>query len=115
MVELAGLLSNPDLALTLGGLLQRLGPKPAGVDPIETADGCRPPQGQVLRAIKDILAEHPEGLHVSEARRLVEERLGRELSRSTVKGALAEHAGPDGIFRKRRRGVYVMPMSHRKP
>ncbi len=66
------------------------------------------PQGQVLRTIKAVLLEHPDGLHVSEIRRAVEQRLERELSRSTVKGALAEHSGPAGVFRRRRRGVYVL-------
>jgi hypothetical protein len=59
-----------------------------------------------LRTIKAVLAEHPDGLCVSEIRERVEERLGRELSRSTVKGALAEHAVPGGPFVRRRRGVY---------
>lgn len=82
--------------------------------PSECDRGCRPPQGQVARTLKDILAGHPEGLHVSEARRLLEERLGRELPRSTVKSALVEHTGPEGDFR-RLSGVYVLRGPHPNP
>ena len=71
-------------------------------------------EGQVLRTIKAVLLEHPDGLHVSEIRRAVEERLGRQLSRSTVKGALAEHCEPGGLFRRRRRGVYMLRVPRAK-
>ncbi len=105
-MELAGLLSNPSLAAALA----RLGHTMAGRSPTAArrVDFERPPQGQVLRTIKAVLLEHADGLHVREIRRAVEQRLGRELSRSTVKGALAEHSGPGGMFRRRRRGVYML-------
>jgi hypothetical protein len=109
MVELAGLLSNPNLAAGLA----RLDSAVAGIRRLRAADLVsppvgRPPQGQVLRTIKRILARHPDGLPVSEVRRLVEEEIGRELSRSTVKGALSDHAGPNGAFKRRKRGVYMV-------
>ena len=104
-MELAGLLSNPGLASALARLSHAIA---AGSSRRErTGDVRRPPQGEVLRTIKAVLVEHPDGLHVSAIRRAVEERLGRELSRPTVKGALAEHSGPAGLFRRGRRGVYM--------
>ena len=108
-MELAGLLSNP----AFGSTLARLGEALAKRRPDLTRAVTRSlpdaaPQGQILRTIKAVLLEHPDGLHVSEVRRAVEERLRRQLSRSTVKGALAEHCEPGGIFRRRRRGVYVL-------
>jgi hypothetical protein len=111
-MELAGLLSNPDLAEGLA----RLDLAVAGNRPLRAADLAappvgRPPQGQVLRIIKRILAGHPDGLPVSEVRSLVEEEIGRELSRSTVKGALSDHAGPNGVFKRRKRGVYMLRRS----
>jgi hypothetical protein len=98
-LEPAGLLSNPDLASTLAHLREALSDRLAN----ETRGENRPQgnpasQGQVLGMIKAILSEHPEGLHVSEVRSIVEERLGRELSRSTVKEALAEHSGTGGML-----------------
>lgn len=54
-------------------------------------------QGEILATIKQVLGEHPDGLQTVEARRLVEERLGRELPRSTVKATLAEHAAFERI------------------
>ena len=105
-MELAGLLSNPDFGSTLARLTRAIADRSSRRE--RTGDVRRPPQGQVLRMIKAVLVEHPDGLHVCEIRRAVEERLGRELSRSTVKGALAEHSGQGGTFRRRRRGVYVL-------
>jgi hypothetical protein len=108
-MELVGLLSNPQLA----GILARLGASLiatpfAPADAPVCATDRRRPQGQVLRTIKAVLREHRDGLATSDVRRLVELRLGRELPRSTVKGALAEHSGPDGIFKRRKRGIYVV-------
>jgi hypothetical protein len=108
-MELAGLLSNPDLGSTLARLGQALAThRPDRSDAVMRALPAAAPQGQILRTITAVLLEHPDGLHVSEIRRAVEERLGRRLSRSTVKGALAEHCVPGGIFRRRRRGVYML-------
>lgn len=106
-MELSGLLSNPALALALARLAEAASGGTASLTgaPQRSAP-VRPPQGEVLRTIKAVLAGYLDGLSVSEIRRLVEERLGRDLSRSTVKGALAEHAVPGGPFVRRRRGVY---------
>ncbi len=76
-MELSGLLSNPALALTLA----RLGEAASGATASVTSGPqrsapVRPPQGEVLRTIKTVLAGYPDGLSVSEIRRLVEERLG---------------------------------------
>jgi hypothetical protein len=108
-MELSGLLSNPQLA----GILSRLqaaltATRFAPADAPVPATDRRRPQGQVLRMIKSVLREHRDGLPATEVRRLVELRLGRELPRSTVKGALAEHSGPDGSFRRRKRGIYAV-------
>jgi hypothetical protein len=85
------------LALSLTRLGKALFERPASVATANNRSASdRPPQGQVLRMIKAVLAEHPDGLRVSEIRELVEQRLGRGLCRSTVKGALAEHAAPGG-------------------
>ena len=51
----------------------------------------KPPQGQVLRTIKRVLAQHPNGLQTHEVRGLVERQLGRPLPKSTVKDALASN------------------------
>lgn len=111
-MELSGLLSNPALASTLARLAQAVSERIASLTTAPQRVGPdRPPQGQVLRMIKAVLAEYPDGLRVHEIRDLVEKRLGRELSRSTVKGALAEHAVPGGPFVRRRRGVYRLTRS----
>jgi hypothetical protein len=107
-VELAGLLSNPDFGSLLTRLREALAKRPDRASAVARSVPDRAPQGQVLRTIKAVLLEHPDGLRVSQIRRAVEERLGRELSRSTVKGALAEHCESGGIFRRRRRGVYML-------
>lgn len=70
----------------------------------------RPLRGEVIEAIKLILARHPAGLQTFEARRLVEEHLGRELPRSTVKDALASN--PD--FERIRRGRYRLQPCHKR-
>lgn len=108
-MELSGLLSNSKLAESLARLGAELAPTPlAPADAPVPATDRRWPQGQVLRTIKAVLGEHRDGLPTSDVRRLVELRLGRELPRSTVKGALAAHSGPDGIFKRRKRGIYVV-------
>jgi hypothetical protein len=60
--------------------------------------------GEIIKAIKLILARHPAGLQTFEARKLVEEHLGRELRPSTVKDALASNPA----FERIRRGRYRM-------
>lgn len=100
-MELSELFPNPqyiDLlrkieAKLKTGVKQRPEPQPK----------LKPPRGEVLRMIQLVLLENPDGLHTYEVRRLVEERLGRKLPRSTVKGCLAEHSK---LFVRVRRGVY---------
>lgn len=62
----------------------------------------KPPQGQILRTIKLVLLEQPDGLQTYEARKLVEERLGRKLPNSTVRDALANNRA----FERTGRGRY---------
>jgi hypothetical protein len=113
-MELAGLLSNPELRSMLGQVGEALANRrPDRTSALTRSLLAAAPQGQVLRTIRAVLLEHPEGLHVSEIKRAVEARLGRQLSRSTVKGALAEHAGPRGAFCRRKRGVYVLRRTRR--
>jgi hypothetical protein len=88
-VELSGLLPNPELSALLHKIKANLktgvtqqGPAAQSVP--------KPRPGEILKTIRLVLLEHPDGLHTYEVRRLVEERLGRKLPRSTVKGFLAE-------------------------
>jgi len=109
MVELSGLLSNPGLGSILRGLQGRLVSVPSSAAGLAApAAQCRPPQGQVLREIKAVLRERRGGLSASDVRRLVEVRLGRELPRSTVKSALAQHSRPSASFTRLRRGIYAL-------
>jgi hypothetical protein len=64
------------------------------------------PQGQLLRAIKVVLAGRPGGLRTVEVWRLVEDRLGCQVSYSAIKTDLASNAVRDGCFERLRRGVY---------
>lgn len=59
-------------------------------------------QGQVLRAIRQVLAGHPDGLQAFEVRRLVESELGRKVPSSTVKNDLADNPS----FERMGRGRY---------
>jgi hypothetical protein len=61
----------------------------------------RPRQGDVLRAIKLVLADQPCGLRTVEVRRRAELLLGRKLPRSTVKGRVADNRG----FQRINRGI----------
>ena len=65
----------------------------------------KPRQGRTLRTIKTVLLEHPDGLQTYEVRKLVEERLGRRLPKSTVKDALATHPKD---FRRVSYGRYML-------
>jgi hypothetical protein len=90
MVELSGLLPNPELSALLHKIKANL--KPGALQRrLIVEPKLKPQQGEILKTIKLVLLEHPDGLHTYEVRRLVEERLGRKLPRSTVKGCLAEH------------------------
>jgi hypothetical protein len=80
--------------------------KPGSRAVVAEPTGARPPQGQLLRTIKLVLADRPAGLRTVEIWRLVEERLGRQVSYSAVKGDLASNAGCGGCFERLRRGVY---------
>ena len=102
-VEVLRALSNPEVGVEFDRLteaLNRLGRRLERHRVV--AEDPRQPYGEVMRTIKTVLAEHPEGLRTVEVRRLVEARLGRELPRSTVKDALA--ASP--AFERLSRGRY---------
>lgn len=71
----------------------------------------RPRQGEVLRAIKAVLAGHPEGLRTIEIHPLVEAGLDRSLGYSTLKTDLASNAGRGKSFERVRRGVYRLNAS----
>jgi hypothetical protein len=88
MVELSGLLSNPNVCSDLDRLHELI-EKAKQSKRKRSSFEIKPPQGQVLRTIKLVMLEHPDGLHTYEVRKLVEERLGRKLPKSTVKDALA--------------------------
>ena len=91
-MELSGLLSNPRVALELDRIVEALTYSgPSQRSKCRENRPSRPPQGQVLRAIKLILVPHAEGLQTHEVRRLVEAHLGRQLPKSTVKDALANN------------------------
>jgi hypothetical protein len=100
-VELSGLLPNPQYVDLLRKIQAKL--KTGVKQRPESQPKLKPPQGEVLKTIQLVLLEHPDGLHTYEVRQLVEERLGRKLPRSTVKGCLAEHPK---LFERLRRGVY---------
>jgi hypothetical protein len=77
-VELAEVLSNPEASARLGRALKAV----AGLKPDPRAMTApprpvRPPQGQLLRAIKTVLADQPAGLRTVEVWQRVEARLGR--------------------------------------
>ena len=103
-MELIGVLSNPETGVLLAGIdnaLKKLGPVVAMHNVVRAPR--RSAQGEILRAIKLALADHPLGLRTIEVRRLVEARLGRRLSSSTVKGLLAQHEAFERVQRGRYR------------
>jgi hypothetical protein len=102
-MELAGVLSNPVVGPKLDQLAESFGSlEPKLASHRVTVTKHRRKHGEILDAIKLVLAVHPEGLQTFEARRLVEEHLGRELRPSTVKDALASNPA----FERIRRGRY---------
>ena len=107
MVELAEGLTNPEAAARLGRALEAVaGLKPKRRAVMVPPRPARPRQGQVLRAIKTVLADQPAGLRTVEVWRLVEARLGRPVSYSAIKNDLATNVGLGGCFERPRRGVY---------
>jgi len=106
-MELAEGLTNPEAAARLARALAAV----AGLKPDRRAvmvppGLARPRQGQVLRAIKTVLADQPAGLRTVEVWRLVEARLGRPVSYTAIKNDLASNIGPGRCFERLRRGVY---------
>jgi hypothetical protein len=102
-VQLIGARSNPETGALLAGIgdaLDTLGSAVATHD-VTTAPR-QAARGEILRAIKMVLADHPHGLRTIEARQLVETRLGRRLPSSTVKGMLAQ----SDTFERMQRGRY---------
>jgi hypothetical protein len=105
-VELIGALSNPETGVLLAGIsdaLDELGSAVAMHNVVTPPR--RNAQGEILRAIKLALADHPLGLRTVEVRRLVEARLGRQLPSSTVKGTLAQNEA----FERIGHGRYRLP------
>jgi hypothetical protein len=89
LVELSGLLSNTNVRSDidrLHGVIEELLASPKRK---RSPRKLQPPQGQILKTIKLVMMEHPDGLHTYEVRQLIEEQLGRKLPKSTVKNALA--------------------------
>jgi hypothetical protein len=102
-MELIGALSNPETGALLAGVgdaVDTLGSAVAKHD-VVTAPR-RAAKGEIVRAIKLVLADHPLGLRTVEARRLVEAHLGRRLPSSSVKGMLAQN----DTFERIQRGRY---------
>ena len=64
----------------------------------------RYPQGQIIRAIKAILVDQPEGLTIQEIHEAAERALDREIAVHTIRAGLAEHT--DHYFIRVRRGIY---------
>lgn len=88
---LVRVLSNPELGPALDRLETALSKLRRRAATHKVAIDFGPPrQGDVLEAIKVLLAEHPaNGLRQSEVRRQVERRLGRKVPPSTVRTNLA--------------------------
>jgi hypothetical protein len=107
-MELVEALLNPESSGRLGRALKAAAQLQPGVRAMmaQPPPNVQPPQGQLLRAIKVVLAGRPDGLRTVEVWRLVEDRLGREVSYSAIKTDLASNAVRDGCFERLRRGVY---------
>jgi hypothetical protein len=91
-MELAGVLSNPEVGPKLDRLAEVLGsiePKLASHRIVLRKLPLA--QGRILRTIKQVLAGYPGGLQTFEIRRMVEQELGQRLPKSTVKDALASN------------------------
>ena len=90
LVELLGALSNPEtgaLPIRVGEALDGLGSIIAKHDVLLVEP--RPFQGQILRAIREVLIDAPDGLRTIEVWADVERLLDRPVSKTTVKGVLA--------------------------
>jgi hypothetical protein len=102
-MELNGLFSNPRLTSSFGRLVRAIAELPERQDcPLPPFPRRDPRPGEIVKAVKEILSLHPEGLRTIEVRAMVEELLGRKLRPSTTKTLLADHPAFDRI----RRGVY---------
>lgn len=92
-MELAGALSNPEVGPRLDRLatdLAALKPNLASHTIVLRKLPLR--QGWILRTIKQVLAEHPEGLQRWQVGELVEKRLERPVPKSTIGNALVKPA-----------------------
>jgi hypothetical protein len=65
---------------------------------------ARHPQGQIIRAVRSVLADQPTGLSIAQIHKLVEASLRREVALHTVSACLAQHAGD--CFDRIKRGTY---------
>ena len=105
-MELLGALSNQETGL----LLVRIAEAVDGLGSLIIAKhdvlliAPRPFQGQILKAMSEILIEAPEGLRAIDVWRAVERLLDRQVSKSTVKGMLAGNPK----FVRVRRGFYQL-------
>jgi hypothetical protein len=104
LIELILACSDPEFLKRARHLSQRIEKLVKSGRSVPLPSPPKPRPGQVLSTIKLILLEHPDGLQTYEIRQLVEERLGRKLPRSTIKGTLS---GRDE-FERVERGHYQL-------
>ncbi|MHB1468659.1 MAG: hypothetical protein ACYCX7_05840 [Solirubrobacteraceae bacterium] len=104
-MELVGTYSNSESEARLRRLVQAVERLKLDAEPPPLPE-LRPPQGQVLRVIKTVLASFPDGLRTVEIWRLVQAELGRNVPYSTIKDALSSNLGERGCFERLRHGVY---------
>ncbi len=84
-------------------------PPPRSVQATKTVLAQHPHAGWVLQAIEQVLAAHGEAMQAKAVHGAVEQLLGRSVSWSSIKGALADHvSGPAPRFVRVARGRYKL-------
>jgi hypothetical protein len=68
--------------------------------------GPRLRRGELVDLVAAVLAEHPNGLRTVEVRKIVQDRLGRQLGRSTARSILASVSSDGGPSERVAHGRY---------
>lgn len=108
-MRLTGALSNHDGDVALQQLLDRKRQSASGSDQGATRRGSmRPAQGAIQSAVLRVLGTAQATLGVAEIHRLVEEELGRAVSRDTVASFLSVACRADSpVITRPARGKYT--------
>lgn len=110
--ELVGVLGDPEVQSRLGRLAEKLDSVRSSGGPRRQVVACRQRSrrpGWVLKAVVQVMADQDAPMRTKEVHAAVEASVGEQVSRSSIKGVLADHtAGSSPRFVRIARGRYVL-------